>query len=149
MAKIDIAIALIKLLNERKAINSKLVASELNVSLRTAQRYIKGLSALPCFSSDDNRHQYELLPDYKFKQALLNTSICEMILKHMNVDYRNTKVNQVFCFVCGINKSKILQTISVFDKNDLNNVDKFMELVTNIRHFLDDCNNSTNKSSTN
>ncbi len=47
MNKLEVAIKLLRLLNERKSITSKMIADEFNVSVRTAQRYIRELSVLP------------------------------------------------------------------------------------------------------
>ena len=48
MNKLDTALRLLRLLNERRCIDSRAVADELNVSMRTAQRYLLELSGLPC-----------------------------------------------------------------------------------------------------
>jgi hypothetical protein len=71
MNKLDIALKLLRLLNERKAINSAVVAEHLDVSLRTAQRYLLELSTLPCVVSDERNHTYALADDYPLKAALL------------------------------------------------------------------------------
>ena len=59
MSKLDVAIRLLQILNERKSINSRIIAEEFDVSLRTAQRYIKELSSLPCFVNHENGSSYE------------------------------------------------------------------------------------------
>lgn len=71
MNKLDVAIKLLQLLNERKSLNSRIVADELQVSLRTAQRYLVELSAMPCVVNLNNNHTYALDPTYKINEALL------------------------------------------------------------------------------
>jgi len=72
MNKLHVALNLLKLLNERKYVNSAVVAGELNVSIRTAQRYLCDLSSLPCVSYDEQKHIFYLVPDYPLSKVLLN-----------------------------------------------------------------------------
>jgi hypothetical protein len=72
MNKLDVALKLLQLLNERKTVDSKTVAHELNVSIRTAQRYLVELSILPCVTTKQNEHSYTLNPDYRLNGALSN-----------------------------------------------------------------------------
>lgn len=71
MNKLDVALKLLRLLNERKTLDSRVVADELCVSLRTAQRYLLDLSSLPCVITDEKEHTYGLASDYSVKDALL------------------------------------------------------------------------------
>lgn len=72
MNKLDVALKLLQLLNERKTIDSKTVAHELNVSVRTAQRYLVELSILPCVTTKHEQHGYTLNADYRLNGALSN-----------------------------------------------------------------------------
>lgn len=72
MNKLNVALHLLKLLNERKEIDSALVAGELGVSIRTAQRYLCDLSILPCVSFDEQNHKYSIVEEYPLKKALLD-----------------------------------------------------------------------------
>lgn len=72
MNKLDVAIKLLRLLNERKELDSKAVAQELNVSLRTAQRYLMELSAMPCVANGRTNHSYRLNSGYELNKALIN-----------------------------------------------------------------------------
>ncbi|MGA1847634.1 helix-turn-helix transcriptional regulator [Deferribacter abyssi] len=72
MNKLFTALRLIKLLNERKKINSKIVAEELEVSIRTAQRYLLELQILPGVIYDEKTKTYSLLDHYKFEGTLLS-----------------------------------------------------------------------------
>lgn len=70
--KLNIALKLIQLLNERKSINSKIVAEELHVSIRTAQRYLAELSMLPCVMNLNNNHTYTVNSEYKLSDVFSN-----------------------------------------------------------------------------
>lgn len=72
MNKLNVAIKLLQLLNDRKFIDTKIVANELNVSLRTAQRYLLELSTLPCVLFDDKNRSYSLDATNKMNKVLLN-----------------------------------------------------------------------------
>ena len=72
MNKLIVALNLLKLLNERKEIDSAVIAEELNVSIRTAQRYLCDLSMMPCVSYDELNHKYSIVEEYPLKKALLN-----------------------------------------------------------------------------
>jgi hypothetical protein len=71
MNKLDIAIRLLRLLNERKELDSRTVARELQVSIRTAQRYLIELSTMPCVTNGSNNNTYALNEDYHLSKALL------------------------------------------------------------------------------
>ena len=82
MNKLHVALKLLQLLNDRKSINSRIVADEFNVSIRTAQRYLLELSGMPCVtvSEEGQDNHYGLAPDYKLKDPLLKTSKSEHVL---------------------------------------------------------------------
>jgi hypothetical protein len=63
-AMMDWALRLLRLLNERKVLNSRIVAEEFDVNIRTAQRYLLYLSDLPCVVVDEEKHTYTLTSDY-------------------------------------------------------------------------------------
>lgn len=100
MNKLDVAIRLLQLLNDRKSVNSKIIADELNVSLRTAQRYLLELSILPCVVNVDNNHTYSLDSNYKLSEALLNGNRTNHTEVH-TVSSKVTSTNQMVCLVCG------------------------------------------------
>jgi hypothetical protein len=73
MNKLYVALKLLRLLNERRSIDSGLVAEELSVRLRTAQRYLNELSGMPCvITSDENNRSYSLSSEYRLNNALFN-----------------------------------------------------------------------------
>ena len=74
MDKLYTALNLIKLLNENKKINSSFVAEKLEVSKRTAQRYLQELSSLPGVIYDEKDYSYSLVDSYKFEDAFLSQS---------------------------------------------------------------------------
>ncbi len=73
-AMMDWALRLLRLLNERKVLNSRIVAEEFDVNIRTAQRYLLYLSDLPCVVVDEEKHTYTLTSDYVITDKILNTS---------------------------------------------------------------------------
>jgi predicted DNA-binding transcriptional regulator YafY len=133
MNKLEVAIKLLQIINERKVINSRIIADELNVNIRTAQRYLRDLSALPCIGTKNKNRDYELYPDYKFKEAVLNSSLCEIILNKLNKNYKLSATNEVFCLVCGYARDEILHSIFIFDDNDKNNKLKLKHLTSKIK----------------
>jgi len=84
-AMMDWALRLLRLLNERKVLTSRVVAEEFGVTIRTAQRYLLYLSALPCVIADEEKHTYSLTSDYVVSDKILNVS--EMSLVCALIDY--------------------------------------------------------------
>jgi len=84
-AMMDWALRLLRLLNERKTLTSRIVAEEFGVTIRTAQRYLLYLSALPCVIADEEKHTYSLTSDYVVSDKILNVS--EMSLVCALIDY--------------------------------------------------------------
>ena len=84
-AMMDWALRLLRLLNERKVLTSRIVAEEFDVNIRTAQRYLLYLSDLPCVVVDEEKHTYTLTSDYVITDKILNTS--EMALVCALIDY--------------------------------------------------------------
>lgn len=97
MNKLDVALKLLQLLNERKAIDSKVVAEKLDVSIRTAQRYLVELSILPCVVSRQSDHSYSLDPDYKLQEAL-KTAPNET---RRVTPIQRQNITDAICLVCG------------------------------------------------
>ena len=84
-AMMDWALRLLRLLNEKKVLTSRVVAEEFGVNIRTAQRYLLYLSGLPCVVVDEEKHTYTLTSDYVISDKILNTS--EMALVCALIDY--------------------------------------------------------------
>src|SRR5512134_3840788 len=84
-AMMDWALRLLRLLNEKKVLTSRVVAEEFDVNIRTAQRYLLYLSDLPCVVVDEEKHTYTLTSDYVITDKILNTS--EMSLVCALIDY--------------------------------------------------------------
>lgn len=131
MNKLDVAIRLLQLLNERKNVNSKIVAEELNVSLRTAQRYLLELSVLPCVVNLNNNHTYSLDPTYKLSEALLSGN-GKNHLELQEFDKSVGNINQMTCLMCG-QKRNVTSTMlglrsgNVFLSN--NAIDKLVSII--------------------
>ena len=101
MNKLGVSLKLIQLLNERNCIDSKTVANELNVSIRTAQRYLLELSALPCVITDEKNFHYCMAPDYKIKEALVRTGEALNKPEKINIKASGIKVDEAVCLICG------------------------------------------------
>ena len=84
-AMMDWALRLLRLLNEKKVLTSRVVAEEFEVNIRTAQRYLLYLSKLPCVIVDEDKHTYSLTSDYVISDKILNAS--EMSLVCAMIDY--------------------------------------------------------------
>lgn len=137
MNKLEVAIRLLQLLNERKTVTSKVIADEFQVSLRTAQRYIRELSSLPCFVSTGNTNGYELYPNYKLKDALLNTSACDILVKNLRNRHGASGAGEVICLFCGLAREKVSQSLFVIDAGDINDEHRFELLMARIRRELE------------
>ncbi len=72
MNKLYVALRLLQLLNERRFITSSIVADDLDVSLRTAQRYLLELSGFPFVVYSEQKNSYSLAPNYTLKKALMS-----------------------------------------------------------------------------
>ncbi len=135
MNKLEVAIKLLQLLNERKTITSKVISDEFDVSIRTAQRYLRELSALPCFVNQQKNNSYELYPDYKLKEALLNTSLCDILHKKIRND-RAVNSAEIACLVCSLSHNVYNHSLFVFDASDIANEHKIDQLLGHIRTML-------------
>ncbi|KAA0257288.1 WYL domain-containing transcriptional regulator [Deferribacter autotrophicus] len=93
MNKLYTALRLIRLLNERKKINSKIVAEELEVSIRTAQRYLQELQVLPGITYDENDKSYKLLENYRFEGTILSQT--ELYYINALFDFISRDLNEV------------------------------------------------------
>jgi hypothetical protein len=133
MNKLEIALKLLHLLNERKDIDSKIVASELNVSLRTAQRYLMELSALPCVTNQSNSHTYTLNTEYELKKALRSPGEHKA---YKEEDLPSGNLNQTVCLICA-NARKHASTMSgLFDNRPVSNKHKLDKLASMISKSL-------------
>ena len=102
MNKLDVALKLFRLLNERKSIDSRTVADGLKVSLRTAQRYLLDLSGQPCVIADEKKHRYSLDPDYPLKNALFRQPDPKQPIRNVQKEVQGASgPNYVFCLTCG------------------------------------------------
>jgi predicted DNA-binding transcriptional regulator YafY len=139
MNKLDIALKLLRLLNERKALDSRIVSTELNVSLRTAQRYLLELSSLPCVITYEKEHIYALSPDYHLKHALLHDHRSEQSLQAFQKDsHVALKLNDAICTACDTSRRDPLGLASFPARicSNRDNRQKVNQLVSLIRKRL-------------
>ena len=103
MSNLDVALKLFRLLNERPSIDSRIVADDLKVSLRTAQRYLLDLSGQPCVIADEKKHTYSLDPEYPLKNALFSQPVPKPPIRNLQreVDQGASGQTYVFCLMCG------------------------------------------------
>lgn len=109
MNKLHVALKLLQLLNERKSIDSRIVANELGVSLRTAQRYLLDLSNLPCVVVNENSRVYSLSSDYKLKDSLLIGSGGEnpQLGEFCKAGKAALPLSELACVMCGNRRKSI------------------------------------------
>lgn len=133
MNKLDVALKLLQLLNERKTIDSKLVAHELNVSLRTAQRYLVELSILPCVISKNNNHTYSLNPDYEMSGSLKQSGTPTGLGNPVAKAFRHQTLSKTVCLLCGSQRGrteKITTLASHHAASNISKIDKLAALIS-------------------
>lgn len=103
MSKLDVALKLFRLLNERTSIDSRAVADDLKVSLRTAQRYLLDLSGQPCVITDEKKRIYSLDPEYPLKNALFSQPVPKPPIRNLQQEVHQGASGQtyIFCLMCG------------------------------------------------
>lgn len=102
MNKLHVALNLLKLLNERKNIDSAVVAGELNVSIRTAQRYLCELAILPCVNHDGQNHKFSLVPEYQLNKVLLDCMpSAHLPARDGSIQEGTVLTGKVLCSLCG------------------------------------------------
>jgi predicted transcriptional regulator len=132
MNKLHVALKLLQLLNERKSINSKIVADEFNVSLRTAQRYLLELSGMPCVtvSEEGQDNHYGLSPDYKLKDSLLKAGDSEHVLYGLSGSHQGgLKLNDTICLMCGKCRGKLLESPHMHGRDSRQNINLWVSII--------------------
>lgn len=136
MNKLNVALKLLQLLNDRKNIDTKDVANELNVCLRTAQRYLLELSMMPCVIFNEKSRTYSLNSNYKLNDVLVNGSNYNYDdIKNNNIKINSS--NDMICLICGRNRNfsdKI--PLLCRDDNIFTNKNVIDELVTIINKSI-------------
>jgi predicted DNA-binding transcriptional regulator YafY len=132
MNKLHVALKLIHLLNERKSLNSRIVADELNVSLRTAQRYLNDLSVLPCVISSEKAQTniFSLSNDYELKDALINAHGSEHVLRELtNSNKRAFESRDAICSVCGNCRGKLVEMPFIHGKDNRQKINSLISII--------------------
>jgi predicted DNA-binding transcriptional regulator YafY len=135
-AMMDYALRLLRLLNERRELTSRVVAEEFDVDIRTAQRYLLHLSLLPCVVVDEKRHVYSLTSDYVFSDKILNAS--EMTMFIALVDYATHIFGAEHSkFLAGI-KAQVLREPGVYRivKDEAIDLDKVADVQVALERFI-------------
>jgi hypothetical protein len=136
MNKLDVAIKLLRLLNERKELDSKTVADELHVSLRTAQRYLMELSAMPCVINGRTNNTYTLNEDYQIKKAIVTIAKADVPEKLAIEKTSLTSQSKSLCLYCGNARNYFCGTFWTNDNRPVSNKDKIDKLASIIKHRL-------------
>lgn len=136
MNKLDVALKLLQLLNERRTIDSRVVAHELGVSLRTAQRYLMELSILPCVSS--KLHTYSLNAEYQLNDALKGSKDSRNEIVEPR-SFQKLDVAKTVCLICGNmrgNSDSITNMNFLLNDKNFTNVSKIDRLTALISKRL-------------
>ena len=139
MNKLDIALKLLRLLNERRRVDSRMVADELNVSLRTAQRYLLELSGLPCVIADEKEHTYSLNSEYPMKEAFHKGGNSEELLREFQKGFQAAlTLKDITCLSCGNAKKDFLEPLLLPLRNGIprDNRQKLNQMVSLVRRRL-------------
>lgn len=134
MNKLDVALKLLQLLNERRTIDSKTVAHELNVSIRTAQRYLVELSILPCVTTNQEEHSYTLNADYKLSGALSNghpSPVVDALARQKPAEPE--KVGKRLCLFCGslrLSSSGATAIVGPPHSNNLTRINRLASIIS-------------------
>ena len=132
MNKLHVALKLLQLLNDRKSINSRIVADEFNVSLRTAQRYLLELSGMPCVtvSEEGQDNHYGLAADYKLKGPLLKADKSEHVLYGLSRSHQGgPKINETICLMCGKSRGKPFESRKLHGRDNRQNINLLVSLI--------------------
>lgn len=139
MNKLDTALRLLRLLNERRCIDSRAVADELNVSIRTAQRYLLELSGLPCVITDEKEHTYCLNNSYPMKEAFHKRGDPEQLIREFQKGFQAAlTLKDVTCLACGEAKKNFLEPLLIPMRNGVprDNRQKLNQIVSLVRRRL-------------
>lgn len=129
MDKLNIALKLIQLLNERKSITSKIVAEELNVSIRTAQRYLAELSMLPCVMNLNNNHTYAINSEYKLSEAISNCGTIETNQDPIPEQSDIRTITSGTCLFCANTRAGILNAHAFNNPNNLALINRLVSII--------------------
>jgi predicted transcriptional regulator len=137
MNKLEVAIKLLRLVNKRKTINSRIIAEEFSVSLRTAQRYLRELSNMLFIERIDNEGNFEIYSDLKIKEAVLNPKVCDLLLKDLDQPAGELKASGLaICNICGYSAKGATHDLLTFGSNDADNETKLIRLLTTIENIV-------------
>ena len=139
MNKLYVALNLIRLLNENRAVTSSLVAEDMNISLRTAQRYLLEMSHLPGVCYDDARHCWYMTEKYGLSESYLKQD--ELAVLSGLFDYAENILNNEFSPVLRKIKKKVIsaskrERVVRFLKQDSIEFEKIADIFTEIENYI-------------
>ncbi|MCD8554527.1 MAG: WYL domain-containing protein [Seleniivibrio sp.] len=139
MNKLYVALNLIRLLNENRTVTSTLVADDMGISLRTAQRYLLEMSHLPGVCYDDARHCWYMTEKYGLSESYLKQD--ELAVLSGLFDYAENILNNDFSPILRKIKKKVIsasnrERVVRFLKQDSIEFDKIADIFAEIEIFI-------------
>lgn len=139
MNKLYVALNLIRLLNENRTVTSAIVADDMNISLRTAQRYLLEMSHLPGVCYDDARHCWYMTEKYGLSESYLKQD--ELAVLSGLFDYAENILNNDFSPVLRKIKKKVIsaskrERVVRFLKQDSIEFDKIADIFAEIEGYI-------------
>lgn len=139
MNKLYVALNLIRLLNENRTVTSAIVAEDMNISLRTAQRYLLEMSHLPGVCYDDARHCWYMTEKYGLSESYLKQD--ELAVLSGLFDYAENILNNDFSPVLRKIKKKVIsaskrERVVRFLKQDSIEFDKIADIFAEIEGYI-------------
>lgn len=139
MNKLYVALNLIRLLNENRTVTSAIVAEDMGISLRTAQRYLLEMSHLPGVCYDDARHCWYMTEKYGLSESYLKQD--ELAVLSGLFDYAENILNNDFSPVLRKIKKKVIsaskrERVVRFLKQDSIEFDKIADVFTETESYI-------------
>ncbi|TCK59982.1 helix-turn-helix transcriptional regulator [Seleniivibrio woodruffii] len=139
MNKLYVALNLIRLLNENRTVTSALVAEDMGISLRTAQRYLLEMSSLPGVCYDDSRHCWYMAEKYGLSESYLKQD--ELAVLSGLFDYAENILNNEFSGTLRRIKKKVIsasnrERVVRFLKQDSIEFEKIADIFAELETFI-------------
>jgi predicted DNA-binding transcriptional regulator YafY len=139
MNKLYVALNLIRLLNENRTVTSTLVAEDMGISLRTAQRYLQEMSYLPGVCYDDARHCWYMAEKYGLSESYLKQD--ELAVLSGLFDYAENILNNEFSGTLRRIKKKVVsasarERVVRFLKQDSIEFEKIADIFAEMEGYI-------------
>ncbi len=139
MNKLYVALNLIRLLNENRRVTSQMVAEDMNISLRTAQRYLSEMSYLPGVCYDDACHCWYMSDKYGLSESYLKQD--ELAVLSGLFDYAENILQNEYSGTLRRIKKKVIsasnrENIIRFLKGDSIDFEKIADIFTELENCI-------------